>query len=156
MLDLHKHIYETNRKSDYPLYNCLLETTHFVRTCWLRSAVGGWTTSIRMHAEVSLCKCLFACPNSEDVLTHYLHCPVLRCLAREIFDISAISVSVDARLSIAEPHSGQFILLAFCHSLYHTAVNDKECLSLHLAGDQASLQRRLVPLGRQLRHMILR
>ena len=137
------------------IHNTLEPLNPFVRFCWLRTICGGWTTSVRMHAEVPLCTCLFACHHSEDVLSHYLCCPVLWCLAREISGINETSVSIDARLSFVNPHSDKFILLAYCHSLYHTAINDKECLSLHLAGDQASLQRRLVSFGRQLSHMIL-
>ena len=30
----------------------------FVRTCWLGAAAGGWTTSIRMHSDGQLSRCL--------------------------------------------------------------------------------------------------
>ena len=116
----------------------------------------GTHTSIRMHAEVSFSQCVFACPCSEDVLTHYLQCPVLWCLAREISGINELSCSIDARLSLAEPRPDQLIWLAFCHSIYHICINDRECVSLSLAGNQASLQRRVVSFGRQLSHMIVR
>ena len=126
----------------------------FIRFCWLRTICGGWTTSIRMHAEVPFSKCIFACAHSEDCLTHYLCCPVLWCLAREISGLNETSVSIESRLSLVNPTPAQFTLLAMCHSIYHLSINDKECIALHLAGDQASLQRRLVSFGRQLSQMI--
>ena len=140
----------------HTLHNVLESLNPFVRFCWLRTVCGGWTTSIRMHAEVSFSQCVFACPCSEDVLTHYLQCPVLWCLAREISGINELSCSIDARLSLAEPRPDQLILFAFCHSIYHTCLHDRECVSLSLAGNQASLHRRVVSFGRQLRHLIVR
>ena len=138
----------------HSLYTCLKEISPFVRTCWLRTAAGGWTTSIRMHSDVLLCRCMFGCIDSEDVLTHYLCCPILWCLAREISGINETDVSIISRLSIQDPSKDKLVLLAFCHVLYHCAINDRECIKLHFDDDQSSLQRRVVSLGRQIKHML--
>ena len=63
-------------------------------------------------------------------------------------------VPVIGRLSIHEPSKDKCVLLGFCHLLYHCAINDKECLRLHFDDDQSKLQRRVVSLGRQIKHMI--
>ena len=46
------------------------------------------------------------------------------------------------------------MLLAYGHVLYHCAINDRECIKLHFDDDQSSLQRRVVSLGRQIKHML--
>ena len=136
------------------LYICLKEISPFVRTCWLRTAAGGWTTSIRMHSDVQFCTCFFGCTDSEDALTHYLCCPILWCLARELSGIREADVSIVSRLSIQDPSKDKLILLAYCHVVYHCAINDRECIKLHFDHDQSSLQRRVVSLGRQIKHML--
>ena len=140
----------------HTLHSVLETLNPFIRFCWLRTACGGWTTSARMHGEVSFDQCIFACHCSEDTLSHYLQCPVLWSLAREISRTNELSCSINARLSLSEPSRDQLVLLAFCHSIYHTCINDRESVALSLAGNQASLQRRVVSFGRQLSHMILR
>ena len=119
----------------HSLFICLQEISPCVRTCWLRTAAGGWTTSIRMHSDVLLCRCMFGCIDSEDVLTHYLCCPILWCLAREISGISETDVSIISRLSIQYPSKDKLVLLAYCHVLYHCAINDRECIKLHCDGN---------------------
>jgi len=49
--------------------------TH-VAVCALKTWLGGWTTSHRMHEEVVLA-CLFGCP-AKDEWVHYACCPALR------------------------------------------------------------------------------
>ena len=136
------------------LYKCLVDTSPFVRTCWLRTAAGGWTTSIGMHGDVQLCKCMFGCAVSVDVLTHFLCCPILWCLARESSGLTESDVSVSSRLSLVSPCKDKLVSLAYCHVLYHCAINDQECIKLHFACDQSKLQRRVVSLGRQVKHML--
>jgi hypothetical protein len=63
---------------------------------------------------------------SWDVLTHFLCCPILWCLAREVSGISETDVSIISRLSIQDPSKDKLALLAYCHVLYHCAVNDRE------------------------------
>ena len=62
-------------------------------------------------------------------------------------------VSIISRLS-QDPSKEKFVLLACCHVLYHCAINDTECIKLHFDYDQSSLQRRVVSLGRQMKHML--
>ena len=138
----------------HSLYNCLIETSHFARTCWLRTATGGWTTSIRMHADVQLCACIFGCIDSEDALSHYLCCRILWCIAREVSGLTETEVSVCSRLSLVNTSKDKLLLLAYCHVLYHCAINDQECIRLHFGHDQSKLQRRVVSLGRQVMHML--
>ena len=97
---------------------------------------------------------MFGCIHSEDVLTHYLRFSILWCLAREISGISETDVSVISRLSIQYPSKDKLVLLAYCHVLYHCAINDRECIKLYFDDDQPSLQRRVVSLGRQIKHML--
>ena len=126
----------------------------FIRTCWLRTAAGGWTTSIRMHSDVKLCHCLFGCTDSEDVLTHYLCCPILWCLARKISGIHETDVSIISKLPIRDPSKNKLVLLDHGHILYHCAINGRECVKLHFDDDQSSLHHRVVSLGRQIKHML--
>ena len=94
------------------------------------------------------------CIDSEDVLTHYLCCPILWCLASEISGISEADVSIISRLSIRDASKDKSVLPAYGHILYHCAINDRECIKLPFDDDQSSLQRRVVSLGRQIKHML--
>ena len=97
---------------------------------------------------------MFGCIDSEDVLSHYLCCPILWCLAREISGTSEADVSIISRLSIRDPSKDKLVLLAYGHVLYHCAINNIECIKLHFDDDQSSLQRRVVSLGGQIKHML--
>ena len=138
----------------HSLYICLNEISPFVSTCWLRTAAGGWTSSIRMRSDVQLCRCLFGCIDSEDVLTHYLCCPTLWCLAREISGVCEADVSIISRVFLRDPSKDELVLLAYGHVLYHCAINDRECIKLYFDDDQSSLQRRVVSLSCQIKHML--
>ena len=50
---------------------------------WWKSVCGAWTTSHRLH-EINQLPCVFGCTDSKDTLSHYLVCPVLWQLAREV------------------------------------------------------------------------
>ena len=67
--------------------------------------------------------------------------------------VTETNVSVPHQLSLVEPSRDKLLLLAYCHILYHSAINDKECLSLAISGDYSRLQRRVASLGRQVRHV---
>ena len=64
-----------------------------------------------------LIRCLLGCIDSEDVLTHYLCCPILWCLAREMSGISEAEVSIISRRSIRDPSKDKLVLLAFGHTI---------------------------------------
>ena len=62
-------------------------------------------------------------------------------------------MSVPHKRSTVEACNGKLILLVYCNVLYHSAINDEECLMLALDGDLSRLQRRDVSIGRQGRNM---
>ena len=107
-----------------------------------------------MHSDVLLCRCMSGCIDSEDVLTHYLCCPILWCLARDISVICEADFFIISRFSIRGPWNNKLVSLAYGHVLYHCDINDRECIKLHFDDDQCSLQRRVVSLGRQIKHML--
>ena len=75
---------------------------------------------------VSTCiwQCIFGCIDAEDVLTHYLECPVLWQFAREALRLQEDSIFLLSRLCIVEPSICKLQLLAFTHCLYHALKND--------------------------------
>ena len=107
-----------------------------------------------MHSDVKLCTCMFGCTDSEDVLSHSLGCPILWSLAREISGLCETDVSIISRLSVRDPSKDKLVLLAYCHVLYHCAINDRESVELHFDDDQSSLQRRVVRLACQVKHLL--
>ena len=48
----------------------------FVSMPLVKTLLGGWTTSVRMHESV-LMPCIFGCRGQDDVLSHYVICPRL-------------------------------------------------------------------------------
>ena len=105
-----------------------------------------------MHSDVQVGQCLFGCVDSEDSISHYLCCPSLWALARKCLGVAETHISVPHRLSIVEPSKSKLIFRTYSHIMFHSAINDKECLKLALDGDFSRLQRRVVSLGRQVRH----
>ena len=85
----------------------------FVGMCLLKTFVGGWTTSIRMH-ESTKRSCLFGCQDSSDELKHYILCSPLwqiACQALEVTD----PFHLEERLCLtnASPDSGPVALSSF-------------------------------------------
>ena len=97
----------------------------FLKVCWLKAISGAWCTTVRMGG-VSTCRwqCIFGCIDAEDVLTHYLECPVLWQFAREALRLQEDSIFLLSRLCIVEPSICKLRLLAFTHCLYHALKND--------------------------------
>jgi hypothetical protein len=135
-VELHEKV-QTTLKSFVPfslqpnwflnVQNLLLIENPFIKICWLRSVVGGWCTSTRFRS-VQGRPCIFGCVDSNDELAHYLQCPILWQFARSSLKMNEPSIHFLSRLCISEPTSDKFKLLAFCHALYHTCVNDTECM----------------------------
>ena len=74
---------------------------------------------------------------------------------RHIFDSSdKYVVWAKIGFSMRDPSKGRLVLLAYGPVLYHCAINNRECIMLHLDDDQSSLQHRVVGLGRQMTHML--
>ena len=95
----------------------------FLRMCWFKTISGAWCTSVRLHSIMDR-PCIFGCIDSKDELVHYLICPVLWQFARETLKLPEPSLALNHRLCLCEPTVDKFKLLAFCHSLFHTCVND--------------------------------
>ena len=89
------------------------------------------------------------------MLSHYLVCPVLWQLARESLHLPEQTLFVEHRLCLCEATVDKFRMLAFCHSLYHSCVNDTECMNsdgLPLSGQVA--QQRACDLARRCIHLV--
>ena len=83
----------------------------------LKSYVGGWTTTCRMHEQKRL-TCLFGCKDAEDELLHYIYCAPLWLIASEAFGCSS-SLSVDERLCFADVTPQTVHIHAVAFQVYH-------------------------------------
>ena len=101
--------------------------TSFIKMCWLKSLIGGWCTGVRLHSFHER-QCIYGCLDCKDDLMHYLVCPILWQLAREVLCVQEVSFLILDRLCIGEPTEIKFKTLAFCHALYHCCVNDAMCM----------------------------
>ena len=90
-----------------------------LRSCVLKTWIGGWTTSFRMHEPVSM-RCLFGCKDEDDSLHHYLHCAPLWLLAGEALRCS-VPFQIAKRLCVDDPSPQQVQLLSLCFQGYHYA-----------------------------------
>ena len=111
------------------LSNCkvVLESTrNHTRVCWLKTICGAWTTSHRLHEEARL-TCLFGCPD-QDTITHYLQCPVLWQLAREVCPLEECC-SLDSRLCLVSPSKDKLRRLAIAYGIFHACKNDSVCFA---------------------------
>ena len=109
------------------LRSMLHEVNIFLRVCWLKAIAGAWTTTTRMH-EDNVWSCIFGCIDTEDCIQHYLVCPILWQLGREALNLREDSIFIGERLCLVTPTADKLRLLAFCHTLYHSLKNDKECV----------------------------
>lgn len=126
----------------------------FLRMCWLKTISGAWCTSVRLHSVMDR-PCIFGCADTRDELVHYLICPVLWHFARECLNVQEPSVQVDARLCLCNPSVEKFKLLVFCHSLYHSRVNDSVCMNSEgLPNSGQCVQFRAIDLARQCYHLV--
>ena len=105
----------------------LEKETPYIKTCWLRTVVGGWCTSTRL-AAFRCRECFLGCEGCRDELTHYLICPILWQFARDTLRIQEDSIGFLSRIGVIHPTHDKFRLLAFCHALYHCCVNDSACI----------------------------
>ena len=99
--------------------------------------------------------CVFGCCDSRDELVHYLVCPVLWQFAREHLKFQEHSIQVYHRLCLCDPSVEKFKMLAFCHSLYHSCVNDFECIDNEgLPNSSQVVQLRAADLARHSFHLV--
>ena len=120
----------------------LLSVSPYLKTCWLKTIGGGWCTGIRL-STVRDRPCIFGCPDTRDEICHYLACPILWHLALETLCIKEESIFFLNRICVIAPTPDKLKTLAFCHSLYHSVVNDPECISgTGMPFNSARVQRR--------------
>ena len=85
----------------------------------LKTAVGGWTTSIRMHESIRR-GCLFGCSESCDDLHHYIVCSPLWQIASQALKVNdPFNIEERLCLVLASPIRAQLLAMVFC--LYHAA-----------------------------------
>ena len=92
------------------------------RVIWWKTICGAWTTSHRMHEEV-LQPCVYGCVDCKDTFCHYLECPILWQLAREVSPMEESSRPA-YRLALVGPSKQSLNRLAIVFNLYHNSKND--------------------------------
>jgi hypothetical protein len=100
----------------------------FHRMCWLKTIAGAWCTSVRLHTYEGR-GCCFGCIDTRDELVHYLQCPILWQFACASLSEGEFSICIFERLGILSPTLQKLRLLAFCHALYHSVINDPVCIN---------------------------
>ena len=107
----------------------LLDVTPiFHRMCWLKTIAGAWCTSVRLSTYEGR-GCCFGCIDTRDELVHYLQCPILWHFACAALSEHEFSICIFERLGILNPTLPKLRLLAFCHALYHSVINDPVCVN---------------------------
>ena len=109
------------------LLDCFSHVNTFVRMCWLKTIVGGWTTTCRMHEAVRW-PCIFGCIECRDDLLHYMICPFLWQFPREHLKYEEPSISIGSRLCFVSPSVEGLRALAFVHALYHHLKHNPKCV----------------------------
>ena len=124
------------------LYSALSRVSPYLKTCWLKTVGGGWCTAIRLSTFRDR-PCIFGCLDARDEVCHYLACPILWQLAFETLRIQEDSIFFLNRICVVSPTPDKLKALTFCHSLYHSVVNDPECISVSgMPFNSARVQRR--------------
>ena len=135
-----------------PNINAVLESTKIhTRVCWLKTICGAWTTSHRLH-ELDRLNCLFGC-SEQDTITHYLQCPVLWQLAREVCPLEE-SCSLPSRLCLASPSKDKLHRLAIVYGIFHTCKNDPACFISAHPSSPSIVQSRAVGFARSVASVI--
>ena len=109
------------------LHKCLCEASPYIKLCWLKTACGGWCTSVRLSTFENR-PCIFGCTHVRDELCHYLQCPLLWQLVNNKIDGEEANSELLHRIGLYEPSLDKLRRLAFCHALYHSCVNDAHCI----------------------------
>ena len=132
-----------------------------VRLTSIKTLIGGWTTSIRMHESERL-PCIFGCIGVQDELQHYLSCGRLRRAVRHATHLTPPSSPIEFRGFKNKVSSVCCLYVAF--NTYHStrnrykheimrALRDREyaLLAAHVKGEACAAFRAvsssLSPLG---------
>jgi len=118
------------------------------RICWIKTIIGGWTTSTRMHEQVSL-NCIFGCCECIDCMNHYLICPVLWSIVTDLIG-GEDSIQVSERVCIQNPSTVKFQRLALAHGIYHACKNDFHCIGNSVLAAPRTVQRRGKEFAREI------
>lgn len=122
------------------LESLLCNAKPHLRVCWLRTIRGGWTTSIRMHDDVSL-QCIFGCQFEDDCMMHYLICPILWQLVIQFLD-GEDSILLSQRLCLQSPSIKKLQRLALACRIYHACKNDCVCIKSNVVASPHTVQSR--------------
>ena len=120
-----------------------------VRFCWLRTVVGGWTTSLRMH-EIHPLPCIFGCLDCVDNLEHYMLCPILWNISCEIYS-GEDSLVLEERLCLRNPTIIKLARLAITCDIYHTVKNDSLSCSPPCVAEPLFVQTRACEFAKALK-----
>ena len=111
---------------DFQWLTCLIgimqEVKIHCRMVWWKTICGAWTTSHRLH-EADQLPCVFGCTDEKDTICHYLLCPVLWQLAREVCPFEESS-AVPSRLCLVSPTKDCIHRLSLAFGIYHACKND--------------------------------
>ena len=85
-----------------------------------------WATSNRYHEAIRL-PCLFGCAHQIDAQRHYVNCPLLYCITRQVLHVSDMPLE---RLAVSSPTRASLLTVACVFSAYHALKNTlaTECL----------------------------
>ena len=122
----------------------------YIRVGWLKTVIGGWTTSFRMHEPHKL-PCFFGCCDENDCMLHYLCCPVLWQIVCSHVD-GEDSILTGERVCFQNPTVRKLQRLALCHAVYHQCENDRESVCFGTVASPMIVQRRAAEFARELRY----
>ena len=108
-----------------------------------------------MH-ELRKWPCVFGCIDCQDEIRHYMQCPVLWQLAREVLSVSEVYFYIGHRLCFIDCSLDELRLLAYSHLLYHSVKNDSECVNASgIIEDSQCIQQESSNLVKALRPLVL-
>ena len=135
------------------LIHIMQEVKIHCRMVWWKTVCGAWTTSHRMH-EADQLPCVFGCTDAKDTLCHYLICPVLWQLAREVCPLE-VSSDLPSRLCLVSPSKDSLNRLSIAFGIFHAVKNDMQCsFSSATASTPSFVQARAVGFARSVASVI--
>ena len=132
---------------------CLINVGLFIRVCWLKTFIGGWTTSDRLQLD-DRWNCIYGCTDCLDEIRHYLICLVLWQFGRETLKIRESSISIEERLCLVNPSIEKLKLSAFCHCLYHATRKDSVCIVNDAPASASVVQFRALALAQHAKFLV--